>query len=163
MSHDSDLLNMSTSSYSESFRFPKLNGSNYPTWSVHIQSALCSRMLWLIVNETDTKSPKPKEATMGASEFRTARREWIEWIKKDEAVMGSILAACEDLQHAFILHCESSALMWAALKKVHIKNQTKVNILRNCSRANTLTVHQCLITSQLCSTSNVTLLRPART
>jgi gag-polypeptide of LTR copia-type len=42
--------------------------------------------------------------------------------------MGSILAACEDLQHAFVLHCESSVLMWAALKKVHVENQTKVNI-----------------------------------
>ena len=42
--------------------------------------------------------------------------------------MGSILAACKDLQHTFVLHCESSALMWAALKKVHVENQTKVNI-----------------------------------
>jgi len=85
-------------------------------------------MLWLVVNETETKPLKPEEGTMGASEFRTARREWIEWIQKDEAAMGSILAACEDSQHAFVLHCESSALMWAALKKVHVENQTKVNI-----------------------------------
>jgi gag-polypeptide of LTR copia-type len=42
--------------------------------------------------------------------------------------MGSILAACKDSQHTFILHCKSSVLMWAALKKVHIKNQMKVNI-----------------------------------
>jgi hypothetical protein len=85
-------------------------------------------MLWLVVNETNTKPLKPEEATMSASEFRTARREWIEWIQKDKAVMQSILAACEDSQHALILHCKSSAFMWAALKKVHMANQTKVNI-----------------------------------
>jgi hypothetical protein len=78
MSPGNDLLDMSTSSYSEAFKFPKLNGLNYPTWLVHIQSALCSQMLWLVVNETDTKPLKPEEGTMGASEFRTARQEWIE-------------------------------------------------------------------------------------
>ena len=42
--------------------------------------------------------------------------------------MGSILTACNDSQHAFILQCISSKGMWAELKKVHVENQTKVNI-----------------------------------
>ena len=85
-------------------------------------------MLWLVVNGTETKPPKPEEDNMNASEYRTARQEWMEWMQKDKAAMGSILAACNDSQQAFILQCVSSKGMWAKLKKVHVKNQTKVNI-----------------------------------
>ena len=73
MSPDSDLLDMSTSSYSEAFKFPKLNGSNYSTWSVHMQSALRSRMLWLVVNGTKTKPLEPDENTLKASDYKAAR------------------------------------------------------------------------------------------
>jgi|SRR5882762_3689419 len=52
----------------------------------------------------------------------------MEWMQKDEAAMGSILSTCEDSQHAFILQCVLSKGMWAKLKKVHVENQTKVNI-----------------------------------
>jgi hypothetical protein len=129
MSPGSDLLDMSsTASYSEAFKFPKLGGSNYPTWSVHMQSALRSRMLWLVVNGTDTKPPKPEEENMNASDCETARRGWMQRMQKDEAAMGSILAACEDSQHAFILQCVSSKGMWAELRMVHVENQTKVNV-----------------------------------
>ena len=49
----------------------------------------------------------------------------MEWMQKDEAVMGSILSTCKDSQH---MQCISSKGMWAKLKKVHVENQTKVNI-----------------------------------
>jgi hypothetical protein len=85
-------------------------------------------MLWLVVNGTDTKPPKPEEENMNASDYKTARREWMEWMQKDKAAMGSILSAYEDSQHTFILQCVLSKGMWAELKKVHVENQTKVNI-----------------------------------
>jgi len=111
MSPASDLLNMSAiPSYSKAFIFPKLTGSNYVTWSIHMQSALRSHMLWLLVNGTETKLPKADE-NLKASEYKTARREWIEWMQKGKTAMGSILAVCEDLQYTFMNHrngCELS-------------------------------------------------------
>ena len=50
--------------------FPKLNGSNYHTWSDNMMSALQARLLWLIVNgqrptpSTPSTNP-PIDATSG--------------------------------------------------------------------------------------------------
>ena len=41
--------NLLSSESSDSFKFPKLNGSNYASWVSHMKSALQSKYLWLIV------------------------------------------------------------------------------------------------------------------
>jgi len=89
MSPASDPLGMS-SSY-EAFKFPKLNGQNYATWSVHMQSALQSKYLWLVVKGTETSPPIPPEAPaegMTATDHKAARKEYIDWVSQDKAAQG---------------------------------------------------------------------------
>jgi hypothetical protein len=95
MSPDSDLLNMSSSS--ESFKFPKLGGSNYPAWSVHMQSALQSRERWLIVTGDEEAPEKPNSASVlhTTVQLKTMKKEWLEWLSKDQAAMGYIKGACD--------------------------------------------------------------------
>jgi hypothetical protein len=56
MSPAHELLYMSTA---EVFKFAKLKGANYSTWANHMQSALQSKYLWLIVKGTETCPPAP--------------------------------------------------------------------------------------------------------
>jgi len=90
MSPASDLLSMSSPSYSESFKFPKLNGSNYPTWNIHMQSALQSRLFWLIVTGDEEAPEKPDEPSLLITDAKkkAAKKEWIEWLSRDQAAMG---------------------------------------------------------------------------
>ena len=44
---------------SSMLNFPKLNGSNYHTWSDNMMSALQAQLLWLIVNDQQPTPPTP--------------------------------------------------------------------------------------------------------
>ena len=60
MSPGSDLLG---GGMSDAFKFPKLNGSNYSSWSGHMKSALQSKFLWLIVTGEEEQVPEaPRDA-----------------------------------------------------------------------------------------------------
>jgi hypothetical protein len=52
MSPAASHLNMSSYSTAEAFKFPKLKGSNYSTWSDHMQSALHAKYLWSLIKGT---------------------------------------------------------------------------------------------------------------
>jgi hypothetical protein len=49
------------SSLSNTFKFAKLNGENYTLWSEHMQVALQSWYLWLIVTGDKTCLDKPAD------------------------------------------------------------------------------------------------------
>src|SRR5882762_5570554 len=130
MSPASDLLSMSSPSYSESFKFPKLNGSNYPTWNIHMQSALQSRLFWLIITGDEEAPEKPDEPSLLITDAKkkAAKKEWIEWLSRDQAAMGYIKGACKDSQLPYVIESKTSKEMWEQLKTVHQTNQLRINI-----------------------------------
>src|SRR5436853_2126137 len=72
-------IKMSFASVSQdAFKFPKLNGQNYAIWSIHMQSLLQSRFLWLVVKGTEECPP-----TLSANE--AAKRNYLDWVSRDEA------------------------------------------------------------------------------
>ena len=126
MSPASDLL---TSPSTDAFKFPKLNGTNYASWSGHMKSALQSKYLWLIVTgEEDC----PPEAAADAkdTEKRTARKEKLEWKLRDQAAMGNMKGACENSQLPFVEResITSAKAMWNELKKIHQTSLSKINV-----------------------------------
>ena len=56
------VVNLLEMSSRDAFKFPKLNSQNYTSWSVHMQSILQSKYLWLVVKGTETCPPGPDAA-----------------------------------------------------------------------------------------------------
>ena len=57
-----------------------------------------------------------------------AKKDWLDWMQQDQAVMGCIKGACEDLQLPFIIGCKSSSKTWSKLMDVHKNSQNWINI-----------------------------------
>src|ERR1700675_1278411 len=128
MSPGRDYLNMSSS---ESFKFPKLKGSNYSTWADHMQAALQAKYLWLLVKGTEpcpAEPPANKPEKQTAAEYKAEKDEHFRWLLRDDAAQGVIKGACEDSQLPHIKGCKSSKELWEALKKVHVTNQARINV-----------------------------------
>ena len=71
-------------------------------------------MLWLIVTGDEDEVSKPDSAVVAkAAEYKAAKKEWIDWLSRDQAAMGCIKGACEDSQLPYIVECETSKEMWA--------------------------------------------------
>src|SRR5262245_11811175 len=130
----SDLL---TSPSNDAFKFPKLNGTNYSSWSGYMKSALQSKYLWLIVTG-DEDRPPDAAADAKDTEKRTVRKERLEWKLRDQAAMGNIKGACENSQLPFVERetITSAKAMWNELKKIHQTSLSKINVhyifRRNC-------------------------------
>ena len=122
----SKLLSFSSS---DAFKFPKLTGSNYVSWSGNMKSALQSKYLWLIVTGDKDCLPEPNAAAT-ASEKWTTKKEHLEWLLQDQAMMGNIKGACEGSQIPFVEKdsITMSQKMWEELKKVHQTSLSKVNV-----------------------------------
>jgi hypothetical protein len=128
MSPAHELLDMSTS---EAFKFAKLKGANYSTWADHMQSTLQSKYLWLIVKGTETCLPAPpatRPTAQTVSEYKAERKDYLDWLLRDEAAQGVMKGACEDSQLPYVKDCESAKEMWDTLKKVHVTNQARINV-----------------------------------
>jgi gag-polypeptide of LTR copia-type len=125
MSPASDLLGSS----SDAFKFPKLTGMNYQSWSGHMKSALQSKYLWLIVTG-DEDCPPDASTTATDAEKRVIRKEKLEWKLRDQAAMGNMKGACENSQLPFIEKdtVTSAKEMWEELKKVHQTSLSKINV-----------------------------------
>jgi hypothetical protein len=125
----SPVSNLLGSGSSDVFKFEKLNGSNYSSWSGHMKSALQSRYLWLIVTG-DEDCPPEADSSAKEAEQRTAKRDRLEWMLRDQAAMGNIKGACENSQLPFLEKetVTSAKLMWEELKKVHQTNLSKINV-----------------------------------
>jgi hypothetical protein len=122
----SDLL---SSSSSDAFKFVKLNGMNYSSWSGHMKSALQSKYLWLIVMG-DEDCPLDVDPTTKEAEKRIAWKDRLDWKLWDQADMGNIKGACENSQVPFIEKdsVTSAKLMWEELKKVHQTSLSRINM-----------------------------------
>jgi hypothetical protein len=122
---------MSLHSTAEAFKFPKLKGSNYSTWSDHMQSALQAKYSWLLLKGTESCPTEPtttKPAAQTLSEYKADKKECIDWLLCDEAAQGVIKGACEDSHLPHIKNCTTSKELWEALRKVHVTNQACINI-----------------------------------
>ena len=79
-----------------------------------MQSALQACMLWLIVTGDEDEVSKPDLTVVTKlTEFKAAKKEWIDWLSRDQAAMGCIKGACEDLQLPYIIECNTLKDMWA--------------------------------------------------
>jgi hypothetical protein len=128
MSPVSDQLKMSSS---EAFKFPKLKGNNYSTWASNMQSALQSKYLWLVVKGIEICPIAPTatiSAGQPAAEYKAEKREYLDWLLRDEAAQGVMMGACENSQLPYVKNCKSAKEMWDTLKKVHITNQSRINV-----------------------------------
>ena len=130
MSPARELLDMATTS-SEAFKFMKLKGANYSMWADHMQSALQSKYLWLIVTSKEPSPPEPasiKPANLTAAEYKAEKKEYLDWLLRDEAAQGAMKGACEDSQLPHVKDTKTSKEMWDTLKKVHVTNQARINV-----------------------------------
>jgi hypothetical protein len=112
---------MSTQSTSDAFRFPKLKGSNYFTWSDYMQAVLQAKYLWLLVKGSElypTEPPVMQPASQTLSEYKADKKEYLDWLLQDEAAQGVIKGACEDSKLPHMKGCKMSKELWVALKKV---------------------------------------------
>jgi hypothetical protein len=108
MSPVSDQLEMSSS---EAFKFPKLKGNNYPTWAGNMQSALQSKYLWLVVKGIEICPTAPTatiSAGQTAAEYKAEKREYLDWLLRDEVAQGVMTGACENLQLPYVKNCKSA-------------------------------------------------------
>ena len=115
----------------DAFKFPKLNSQNYVVWSVHMQSALQAKYLWLIVKGTEACPPNPRAtppASGDAALFRAARQEYINWVTRDKATQGLMHGAVEETQWPHVTDADTSKGMWDQWKKIHQTNQQVINI-----------------------------------
>ena len=119
MSPTSALVEMSSTSQADAFKFAKLKGSNYSTWSEHMQAALQSKYLWLIVNGTETRPTEPpatRPAAMSLTEYRAKKKDYLDWLLRNEAAQGVIKGACEDSQLPHVKDAMSAKSMWATVR-----------------------------------------------
>jgi hypothetical protein len=138
---------------SETLRFPKLNGENYASWSVNMQAALQAKFLWLYVTGDEIQPPdpgptpppepkssttsstgKPSEAAAASSspltldQWRAMKKEYLAWLRNDQAAMGIMSNAVERNQRSHVAHAKTSKEMWDTWHRMYFKNQSSVNI-----------------------------------
>jgi hypothetical protein len=118
-------------SSSEAFKFPKLKGNNYSTWAGNIQSALQFKYLWLVVKGTEICPTAPTatiSASQTAAEYKAEKREYLDWLLRDKVAQGVMKGACETSQLPYVKNCKLAKDMWDTLKKVHVTNQSRINV-----------------------------------
>jgi len=128
MSPESGPFEMSNTS--QAFTFAKLNGANYATWADHMQAALQSKYLWLIVKGSETRPAEPlatRPTATSQKDYKEEKRDYLDWSLRDEAAQGNIKNACEDSQLPHIKDATSAKHMWDTLKKIHITNHARIN------------------------------------
>ena len=80
-------------SSSETFHFPKLNGTNYHVWSDNMKAALQACLLWLFVEGLEDCPPKPslthslgtdnKPLITTSPEYKdwiVSKRDYLDWL-----------------------------------------------------------------------------------
>ena len=90
-------------------------------WSEHMQAALQSKYLWLIVNGTETcpaAPPTTRPATTSVMDHKAEKKEHLDWLLQDGAVQGAIKSACEDSQLPHVKDNKMAKEMWDTLRKV---------------------------------------------
>jgi hypothetical protein len=95
-----------------------------------MQLALQSHLYWLIVTGDEEVPENPNESSLLVTDAqkKAVKKEWIKWLLRDQAMMGYIKGACEDVQLPYIVECKTLKEMWAKLKTVHQAKQSQINI-----------------------------------
>lgn len=115
----------------EAFKFSKLNGLNYAEWSPMIQAALQAKWSWLIVTGDEEKPTKPEKTCpedVKPADWKAERKEYLDWLQRDQAAMGLMKGAMEPSQLPHVQSCESAKDMWDTLKRVHLTNQQDITV-----------------------------------
>jgi hypothetical protein len=87
--------------------------------------------LWLVVKGIETCPIVPTatiSAGQTAAEYKAKKREYLDWLLRDEAAQGVMTGACENSQLPYVKNCKSAKEMWDTLKKVHVTNQSRINV-----------------------------------
>jgi len=126
---------------SSMLNFPKLNGSNYHTWSDNIMSTLQAWLLWLIVNGQwptpptpstnpliDATSGKPVPSSDDYKEWVRLQTEHMQWLESDLAAMGLMRGAIEYGQREHVQSATSSKEMWDRLHQFHVTQWQNTNV-----------------------------------
>ena len=115
----------------DAFRFPKLNGQNYANWSIHMQSVLQAKYLWLVITGVEICPAKPADPSPESApteDYRTKLREYLDWVTRDGAAQGLMRSATDESQWPHVTNCETSKDMWDIWKQVHQTNQQLINV-----------------------------------
>ena len=128
MRPDTSSLNVTTSG--DTFKFAKLGGGNYATWAIHMENALSSKYLWLVVDRTEAQpvQPAPKDPVAPTEAECMSSCKYQDWMAKDKAACGIICNGCKTSQWPHILNCKMSKEIWDMLRKFHHNNQLGINI-----------------------------------
>jgi hypothetical protein len=59
---------------------------------------------------------------------KAEKREYLDWLLRDEAAQGIMKGACKNSQLPYVKNCKSAKDMWDTLKKVHVTNQSRINV-----------------------------------
>jgi hypothetical protein len=87
--------------------------------------------LWLVVKGTEICPTAPTatiSAGQTAAEYKAEKKEYLDWLLRNEAAQGIMKGACKNSQLPYVKNCKSAKDMWDTLKKVHIMNQSRINI-----------------------------------
>lgn len=131
MSPASDLVTMSSSTSSDSFRFARLTGANYTEWATNMKSALQSKYLWLVTDGREpcpSEPPKERPTKMSLVEWKAEKKEYLNWQLRNEAAQGFMKSAAEPSQWPHVNECKTAKEMWDTWKKLHVDNQQKINV-----------------------------------
>jgi hypothetical protein len=63
-----------------------------------------------------------------AVEYKAEKREYLDCLLRDEVAQGIMKGVCENLQLPYVKNCKLAKDIWDTLKKVHIMNQSHINV-----------------------------------
>src|ERR1700731_3616480 len=95
----------------DTFRFPKLNGQNYTNWSVHMQSMLQAKYLWLVVTGIEICPAKPADLSPESTpteDYQMKLREHLNWVTRGGTAQGLMHSTTDELQWLHVTSCETS-------------------------------------------------------
>ncbi|KAF8585982.1 hypothetical protein K439DRAFT_1615554 [Ramaria rubella] len=106
-----------------SFKFVKLNSSNYNLWSEYMKASLQAKYLWLIVSgdeEAPSKPLKEKPESTSGPDWKNLKKEYWDWLLKDQAAQGLLKGSAESTQWAHLGKADTSMAMWNAWEELYI-------------------------------------------
>jgi len=120
---------------SDTFHFPKLNGSNYNSWAASMKSALQSRFLWLYVNgeedmPTVVKSTPPSadKTSKDYKSWKEDREQYKTWLRMNSAAMGLLNGSIDSTQSGYIANLSTSKEIWDTLHQINVKDRQSLNV-----------------------------------
>ncbi|THH27735.1 hypothetical protein EUX98_g6449 [Antrodiella citrinella] len=124
------------SSSNDAFKFPKLNGTNYAEWKTQMKAALQAKYIWLLVEGIDAAPSDPgvrptvtdPKDVVTLATWKVDHKEYMEWIKNDQAAQGLMKGAAEPSQWPHVVSATTATAMWNAWKKVHQDDLQVINV-----------------------------------